>query len=1126
MRGLSEIDLDPEKLSVTIESDSNTNIEYRLQRTGDDSASLILFSKALMTEPLFQFRVEVKWDRNVVARSYDVFIDPPSYASIPTAKKSPTADASNNSDQSPGSSDSPATEITGKATPKPIVLSDDVDSVSTTVEPAPSRWLPLNEASSTLEGLEKRRNYGPTIDGNSIWRVARAVATDNSELNIYQWMYSIWKSNPDAFYRTNMHRLNMGEVLNIPFEHEVAAVNRREAWRSYSGQLAMLDGVNQASDPAVNNLAHKATDSALSTLPVETLLVEESVNDVINEVPAEPTEVLKPTEFVAETSVILVDETSKVEIGSDLSSEESMDIATVPVEKTGQEEALNAVDTANAAEIVSTTEGMIARSLIENAEANDLAEVEAMLVPVVEAQVQIEPEPIASAETSLANPPMSNDDVKIASGWRNSLAARQQLIAQLPLIGADAPLASLGRALHWFDEYIATSPSWVSLAFGIWLTIVVVMLSRQFRQRSLPAVAVSQVADRAAVRISPAPVMAPVPKNINLDTQQQSRPKAPAKLTKKPVERKPTRNDKVDFNADEILNKAEGFLEAKNSDEAVKLLELAIKLQPGRVVFVVRLLEIFHKLKRAAAFELLLERFRPVLNELDRNEQLHLQAMYGRLCPMALPLIDPQRAAEEEGAEAAAPEAESRQQDDESQAQQENNLNLLLENDDEEEYLATQVMMMNNGVLLDDDSRSTSSMVDKVVDLEDTLNEIDVYLAYGLYDSAEELILKGLEIDPNRVDFLAKLLDTYYATKNLVDFISYAESLRDMGEEVNNEYWDKVEVMGFELAPYNELFAGGKNKSIGEIEVEITKPVSADFDLGNGEANSPPVTEIDGTEFSVEEDLLPEGDETKALESDLNLDLDDDELDRQSEDEVTSEPGQQSVAESDSMDDLVDGILSDYQDDDPTNLNFVDDPTRNVTFDQDEPILMEQLDDDEKVEEEEDRFLDLEQNLCDTDQIDDDLPELDPIENEAGESQREAELDLDQVAVSIPGPCTDTESEDTMRFTIADESKLEATMGDINNDLMDDTPSDNTVRDSSEDTGAGQILFFPDHNSKRDSNEEFEAEVKTTLQAIRDQLQYMTERLYRQERETIDLRQELVELRGQDADSRQKSTKK
>ena len=58
-----------------------------------------------------------------------------------------------------------------------------------------------------------------------------------------------------------------------------------------------------------------------------------------------------------------------------------------------------------------------------------------------------------------------------------------------------------------------------------------------------------------------------------------------------------------------------------------------------------------------------------------------------------------------------------------------------------------------------------------------------------------------------------------------------------------------------------------------------------------------------------------------------------------------------------------------------------------------------------------------------------------------------------------------------------------------------------------------RILYFPDSPSEGRDIDNFESEVKTTLQAIRDQLQNMTERLFQQERNAIDLKQEIAELK-------------
>ena len=48
---------------------------------------------------------------------------------------------------------------------------------------------------------------------------------------------------------------------------------------------------------------------------------------------------------------------------------------------------------------------------------------------------------------------------------------------------------------------------------------------------------------------------------------------------------------------------------------------------------------------------------------------------------------------------------------------------------------------------------------------DDVLNEVDVYLAYGLYDNAEDLLNSSLVENPDRADYRSKLLDTYFATK-------------------------------------------------------------------------------------------------------------------------------------------------------------------------------------------------------------------------------------------------------------------------------------------------------------------------------------------------------------------------
>jgi len=135
-------------------------------------------------------------------------------------------------------------------------------------------------------------------------------------------------------------------------------------------------------------------------------------------------------------------------------------------------------------------------------------------------------------------------------------------------------------------------------------------------------------------------------------------------------------------------------------------------------------------------------------------------------------------------------------------------------------------------------------------DQDDVLNEVDVYLAYGLYDNAEELLSSNLTENPERVDYRSKLLDTYFATKNVDSFVKEAEKLKSMGDAASG-YWDRVQIMGYELAPDNALFSDARDSGLSAADLEITKPQEADFDLGASEDDD---TNFSTTDFNLGEE--------------------------------------------------------------------------------------------------------------------------------------------------------------------------------------------------------------------------------------------------------------------------------
>ena len=59
---------------------------------------------------------------------------------------------------------------------------------------------------------------------------------------------------------------------------------------------------------------------------------------------------------------------------------------------------------------------------------------------------------------------------------------------------------------------------------------------------------------------------------------------------------------------------------------------------------------------------------------------------------------------------------------------------------------------------------------DDAIDQDDTISEVDVYLAYGLHGQAEELLSKATVRDPNNQEYANKLLQTYHAQGNAEGF--------------------------------------------------------------------------------------------------------------------------------------------------------------------------------------------------------------------------------------------------------------------------------------------------------------------------------------------------------------------
>jgi len=153
---------------------------------------------------------------------------------------------------------------------------------------------------------------------------------------------------------------------------------------------------------------------------------------------------------------------------------------------------------------------------------------------------------------------------------------------------------------------------------------------------------------------------------------------------------------------------------------------------------------------------------------------------------------------------------------------------------------------------------------------DDVIAEADVYLAYGIYQQAEELLAKAIADNPDRDDYRVKLAETHYASKNAAGFVEVATEIRKNLGADETPAWKKVMGMGQDLCPDETLFQGSVINDAFDTG-ESTTP-EMDIDLGINEADDV-VADLD---LSLDNELeLPDMDDSSSnLDETAAMDID------------------------------------------------------------------------------------------------------------------------------------------------------------------------------------------------------------------------------------------------------------
>ena len=181
----------------------------------------------------------------------------------------------------------------------------------------------------------------------------------------------------------------------------------------------------------------------------------------------------------------------------------------------------------------------------------------------------------------------------------------------------------------------------------------------------------------------------------------------------------------------------------------------------------------------------------------------------------------------------------------------------------------------------------------------DPIAEADVYLAYGRYQQAEELIRGALNRSPQRNDLRMKLLEVLFAAKNVNAFDAEAEALLAKTGNPDKDIWQRVVEMGQELNPASPLYREGAATATAAAQSAPQRPVASvpdtalgadDTDLDFGAEQAP--ADDNGLDFDLGElaSFVPQTESAPQLATDEDLSFD--------------------LTDADEQDDEADGMLS------------------------------------------------------------------------------------------------------------------------------------------------------------------------------------------------------------------------
>ncbi len=212
-------------------------LRYSIERKANGAPIVKISSNTPINEPFLDVLVEMTWPSGRFVREYPILLDPPGFNE--TKIQAPIA----------------------AVTPRPAA-------------PVASTTIP-NAAATRAETTTPKTDadtYGPVKRGDTLAKIASEMKGDGISLD--QMLVALFRENKQAFINNNMNQLKTGQILRIPTPADVAKLTKSEAnkevrvqvadWKGYREQIASA----AAAAPAKPAPTNTATGQVASAKPV------------------------------------------------------------------------------------------------------------------------------------------------------------------------------------------------------------------------------------------------------------------------------------------------------------------------------------------------------------------------------------------------------------------------------------------------------------------------------------------------------------------------------------------------------------------------------------------------------------------------------------------------------------------------------------------------------------------------------------------------------------------------------------------------------------------------------------------------------------------------------------------